>query len=76
MEKYATFILKKKINNKIDLNDENKKSLQINENSYIIDEQSDITDPIMKVINKFKHRPSILLINSKLSSHKLFLSIK
>ena len=40
-------------------------SLQINENPYIKDEQSDITDPIIKVINKHKHHPSILLIDSK-----------
>ena len=38
------------------------KSLQINENPYIIDEQSDVTDPILKAINKYKHHPSILLI--------------
>ena len=34
----------------------------------IIVEQSDITDPIMKAISKYKHHPSILLINSRLSS--------
>ena len=39
--------------------------MQINENPYINDEQSDITDPIIKVINKHKHHPSILLIDSK-----------
>ena len=44
------------------------KVYKINENPYIIDEQSDITDPIIKAINKYKHQPSILLINSKLSS--------
>ena len=27
------------------------KSLQINENPYVIDEQGDIVDPIMKAIN-------------------------
>ena len=48
------------------------KSLQINENPYIIDEQSDVTDPILKAINKYKHHPSILLINSKLSSPEPF----
>ena len=47
------------------------KSLQINENLYIIDEQSYITD-IMKAINKYKHHSSILLINSKLSNLKSF----
>ena len=44
------------------------KSLQINENPCIMDEQSDIIDPIIKRINKYQHHPSILLINSKLSS--------
>ena len=34
----------------------------------IIVEQSDITNPIMKAISKYKHHPSILLINSRLSS--------
>ena len=47
-------------------------SLQINENLYIIDEQSDIADPITKVINKFKHQPSISLIKSKLSNPESF----
>ena len=36
------------------------KSLQINENPCIIDEQSGTTDPIIKAINKYKHHPSIL----------------
>ena len=36
-------------------------SLQINENPYIIDEQSDVTGPILKAVNKHKHPPSILL---------------
>ena len=31
----------------------------MNENAYIIDEQSDTTDPIMKAINKYKHLPNI-----------------
>ena len=35
------------------------KSLQINENPCIIDEQSDFTYPIIKAINKYKHHPSI-----------------
>ena len=38
------------------------KSLQINENSYIIDEQSDITNATIKAINKHMHHPSILLL--------------
>ena len=48
------------------------KNLQINENPNLIDEQSDITDPIMKAVSKYKHHPSILLINSKLSSPESF----
>ena len=48
------------------------KSLQINENPCIMDEQSDIIDPIIKRINKYQHHPSILLINSKLSSLESF----
>ena len=48
------------------------KSLQINEDPYIIDEKGDVTDPILKAINKYKHHPSILLINSKLSSPEPF----
>ena len=35
------------------------KNLQINKNPCIIDEQSDITDPIIKAINKSNHHPSI-----------------
>ena len=38
------------------------KSLQINDNSYIIDEQSDITNDTIKAINKHIHHPSILLL--------------
>ena len=34
--------------------------------------QMNITDPYMKAINKYKHHPSILLTNSKLSSPELF----
>ena len=48
------------------------KSLKINEDPYIIDEKGDVTDPILKAINKYKHHPSILLINSKLSSPEPF----
>ena len=35
------------------------KNLQINKNLCIIDEQSGITDPIIKAINKSNHHPSI-----------------
>ena len=47
------------------------KNLQINQDvmsPFITDEQTDITDRVMKALNKYKHHPSILLINSKLSS--------
>ena len=40
------------------------KSQQINGNPYIIDEQCGITYLILKAINKYKHHPSIILINS------------
>ena len=46
--------------------------MQINENPYIKYEQSDITDPIIKAINKHKHHPSILLIGSKPSCPESF----
>ena len=39
---------------------------------HIIDEQSDIKDPIIKAINKYKHHRSVLLTNSKLSSPESF----
>ena len=37
----------------------------INENSYIVDSSSSITDPVDKVINTCKNHPSILLIKHK-----------
>ena len=37
-----------------------------------MDEESDITDPIIKATKKHKHHPSILLINSKLSCPESF----
>lgn len=46
--------------------------LKVHENSYIIDEQNDIADAIMKTIKKYKHHSSILLINSSLSNLKSF----
>ena len=48
------------------------KCLQKSKNPYIIDEQSDITDPIINAINKYKHHPSTLFINSKLISPESF----
>ena len=55
------------------------KSLQINENPYIIDKPGDITNVIMNnAINKYKHHPSIILFNSNQFLEVLnnFLSIK
>ena len=44
------------------------KTLNINENSYIIDSSSSITDPVDKAINKYKNHPSILLMKEKLEN--------
>ena len=44
------------------------KTLNINENSYIIDSSSSITDPVDKAINTYKNHPSILLIKQKLEN--------
>ena len=38
------------------------KNLGITENTYIVDNSNDITDPVNKTIDKFKNHPSILLI--------------
>ena len=38
------------------------KALNINENTYIGDSSSSITDPVDKAINTYKNDPSILLI--------------
>ena len=38
------------------------KTLNINENSYIVDSSFNITDPVDKTINTYKTSPSILLI--------------
>lgn len=46
--------------------------LKVHENPYIIDEQNDIADPIMKTIKKYKHHSSMLLFNSSLSNLKSF----
>ena len=40
-------------------------TLNINENSYIIDSSSSITDTVDKAINTHKNYPSILLIEQK-----------
>ena len=44
------------------------KNLDINENSYIVDSSSSITDPVDKAINTYKNHPSILLIKQKLEN--------
>ena len=48
------------------------KSETESENPYIIEEKIDVVDLIIKAINKYKHHPSILLINSKLTSPEPF----
>ena len=44
------------------------KTLNINENSYIVDSSSSIIDPVDKAINKYKNHPSILLMKEKLEN--------
>ena len=44
------------------------KTLNINENSYIVDSSSSIADPVDKAINTYKNHPSILLIKQKLEN--------
>ena len=44
------------------------KTVNINENSYIVDLSSSITDPVDKAINTNKKHPSILLIKQKLEN--------
>ena len=44
------------------------KTGNINENSYIVDLSSSITDPVDKAINTNKKHPSILLIKQKLEN--------
>ena len=44
------------------------KALNTNENSYIVDSSSSITDPVDKAIKTYKNRPSILLIKQKLEN--------
>ena len=79
------FSKKRKFANKITLEDSEKnivseelknffqnviKTLNINENSYIVDS---ITDPVDKAINTNKNHPSILLIKQKLENVDHFL---
>ena len=44
----------------------------ITENTYIVDNSNDITDPVNKAIDKFKNHPSILLIQSKIANDSTF----
>ena len=44
------------------------KTVIINENSYIVDSSSSITDPVDKAINTYKNHPSIMLIIQKLEN--------
>ena len=44
------------------------KTLNINENFYIVDSSSSITDPVDEAINTYKNHPSILLIKQKLEN--------
>ena len=44
------------------------KTLNINENSYIVDSTSSITDPVGKAINTYKNHSSIFLIKQKLEN--------
>ena len=48
------------------------KNLGITENTYIVDNSNDITDPVNKAIDKFKNHPSILLIQSKVANDSTF----
>ena len=44
------------------------RKLNINENSYVVDSSSSITDPVHKEINTYKNHPNILLIKQKLEN--------
>ena len=44
------------------------KTLNVNENSYILHSSISITDPVDKAINTYKNHPSILLIKQKLEN--------
>ena len=43
-------------------------SLEINKNSYIIDENNNLSDPTEKETGKYKSNPSVLLTNCKLDN--------
>ena len=48
------------------------KSLDINENSYVKDENNEYTDTVEKVIYKYVNHPSILLIKDNIEALLLF----
>ena len=48
------------------------KNLGITENTYIVDNSNDITDPVNKAIDKFKNHSSILLIQRKVANDSTF----
>ena len=50
------------------------KTLNINENSYIVYSSSSITDPVNKAINTYKNHPRILLGKQKLENVNHFSS--
>ena len=43
-------------------------TLNINENSYIVDSSSSMNDPVDKAINTYENHPNILLIKQKLKN--------
>ena len=48
------------------------KNLGINENTYIVDNCNNITDPVNKAIDKFKNHLSILLIQIQVANDSIF----
>ena len=49
-----------------------RKTLQINENSYIIETDSNEINSVKKTINKYSNHPSVLLIKSRLKNTQSF----
>ena len=48
------------------------KSLNIRQNSYLIDESNEIEHQVKKAIFKYKNHPSIILIKNKITVPELF----
>ena len=48
------------------------KNLEATENTYIVDNRNDVTDPVNKAIDKFKNHSSILLIQAKVENDSTF----